>query len=117
MLATFLGEVALTVNIVMGNKIAVSACLVNVNSTMPDVDSPEQARQLSVKDDMKPVVEALQKHGLSDKDIARVQHLILSAQQKACLSFCTLLGPQVRADGACSNLNWLGMPLTLVPAG
>ena len=34
-----------------------------------------QARQLSVEDDMKPVVECLRKHGLSDRDIAKASLL------------------------------------------
>lgn len=37
-----------------------------------------QARQLSVEDDMKPVVECLRKHGLSNRDIAKVSLLCRS---------------------------------------
>ena len=37
---------------------------------------PVQARQLSVETDMKPVVACLQRHGLSDKDIVKVSHLM-----------------------------------------
>lgn len=36
---------------------------------------PVQARQLSVESDMKPVVACLQKHNMSDRDIAKVNHL------------------------------------------
>ena len=39
---------------------------------MPECIINVQARQLSVEQDMKPVVESLQKHGLSQRDICKV---------------------------------------------
>jgi hypothetical protein len=53
-----------------------------------------QARQLSVEDDMKPVVECLRKHGLRDRDIAKVSLLCRrnTAWRSSCLSLpCPLL--------------------------
>ena len=39
---------------------------------MPYCPVHVQARQLSVEQDMKPVVDSLQKHGLSQRDICKV---------------------------------------------
>ena len=63
---------------------------------MPHCPVHVQARQLSVEQDMKPVVESLQKHGLSQRDICKVW--AIPGVSRHVIQCCSMTAPQRCAD-------------------